>query len=76
MWYYMVYYIVTCRPITREQVDNHVSLEMDSWKPTINRTTFSWIRVINKYFFGFQIEDIFSVGPSLRYITGASQISS
>jgi hypothetical protein len=26
--------ILTCRPIARKRVDKHVSVEMDSWKPT------------------------------------------
>jgi hypothetical protein len=26
--------IVTCKPIARERVGKHVSVEMDSWKPT------------------------------------------
>jgi hypothetical protein len=27
--------IVTCRPIVKEQVDEHVSVEIDSWKQPI-----------------------------------------
>jgi hypothetical protein len=35
---------VTCRPITRERVSKHVSVEMDSWKPTRYGATCPWIR--------------------------------
>jgi hypothetical protein len=27
-------HIATCRPIARERVDKHVSMEVDSWKAT------------------------------------------
>jgi hypothetical protein len=53
---------VTCRPSARELVDKHVCVDMDYWKPTHYATTFPWIRVINKHFLGYQIEDVFSVG--------------
>jgi hypothetical protein len=37
-------YIVTCRPIARERVGKHVSMELDPWKPSrrcvINRCFF------------------------------------
>jgi hypothetical protein len=32
--------IVTCRPTARERVDKHVSVKMDSWKPTHYETCF------------------------------------
>jgi hypothetical protein len=31
---------VTCRPIARKRLDKHVSIEMDSWKPTRYGTRF------------------------------------
>jgi hypothetical protein len=62
------------QPIAMERVDKHFSVEMDSWKPTRYGTTFPWIRMINKRSLRYEIEDVFSVGPSLRYTTGASQI--
>jgi hypothetical protein len=53
-------YIVTCRPIARERVGKHVSVEIDSWKPTRRR-------VINRRFLGYGNEDVFFVGPSRCY---------
>jgi hypothetical protein len=47
--------IVTSRPIARERVDKHVSMEMDSWKPTryehisvdtSDQKTFPWIQIL------------------------------
>jgi hypothetical protein len=35
---------VTCRPIARKRAGKHVSVEMDSWKPTRYGATFPWIR--------------------------------
>jgi hypothetical protein len=46
---------------------------MESWKPTRYGKTFPWTRVINKYFLGYEIEDVFSIGPSRHYITGVSR---
>jgi hypothetical protein len=43
-------YTVTCRPITRKQVDKHVSVEIDSWKLTRYGTHFhgyEWSRNIS-----------------------------
>jgi hypothetical protein len=48
--------IVTCRAIARERVDEHVSVEMDSWKATHYGTTFPWILVIDKHFLGCETE--------------------
>jgi hypothetical protein len=47
-------YIATSRPTARERVDKNVSVDT----------------VINKHFLGYEIEDVFSVGPSRRYTTG------
>jgi hypothetical protein len=41
MFQFDVIHIVKYRPIAREQVDKHVSMEVDSWKPTRYRTR-SW----------------------------------
>jgi hypothetical protein len=66
-------YFMTCRPVAREQAGEHVSVEMDSWKATRYGATFPWKRVINKHFLGYETKDVFSVGVSRCYITGASE---
>jgi hypothetical protein len=50
--------------MARERLDTHVSTDTDSWKLTRYGTMFPWIQVINKHFLGYEMEDIFSVGPS------------
>jgi hypothetical protein len=54
--------ILTCRLLGKR-----VSVEMVSWKLTPYGTTFPWIRVVNKRFIGYEIEGVFSVGPSRCY---------
>jgi hypothetical protein len=49
--------------------------EMDSWKSNSYMATFPCIRVNNKHFLGYEIEDVFSVGPPRRYITRARRKS-
>jgi hypothetical protein len=53
---------VTRRPIAREGVSEHVSVEIDSWKPSRRYA-------INRRFLGYGNEK-FSVGPFRRYIPG------
>jgi hypothetical protein len=55
-----IYSIVTYRPIARERVDKHVSMEMDSWKPTRYGKRFRGYRVL--------VINRRSLGPSRRYI--------
>jgi N-glycosylase/DNA lyase len=46
-------------------------MEMDSWKLTHSRTMFPWIWVFNKHFFGYEVENIFSLGLPRCHITRA-----
>jgi hypothetical protein len=64
--------IVTCRTIAMEQVGKHVSVEMDSWKPTCYGTTFPSIKGTGdqQTFRRVRKWKMFSIGPTLRYITG------
>jgi hypothetical protein len=42
---------VTCRPVARERIDKHVSVEIDSWKLTRHRTNFHGYKFSTNSFF-------------------------